>query len=253
MPVTNESSAPYAPAATVLSIVERYRNKGLPVPVDADVLARASVSESLIPRVLHSLRALDLIDERGMPTQVFEAIRLAPEAEYKPTVAKWLEATYADVLQFIDPATADEAKLRDAFRNYQPQGQQGRMITLFSGLFRAAGIGPEKATAAAPRKKGGNGGPKIRPTPPRGPDTPRQPRVASATGYASASGLPPALAGLLASLPLDGSGWTAPDRQRFLTAFAAVLDFTVPLLKAPRAGDPAPEPDQFDEDADAPV
>jgi len=236
MPVTQESPGPYAPAATLLGIVERYRNKGLPTPVDPDVLARASVSDSLIPRTLHSLRALDLIDEQGVPTEVLESIRLAPEASYKAALAKWLEATYADVLQFVDPATADESKLRDAFRNYQPQGQQSRMITLFSGLFRAAGIGPEK-TGAAPRKRtmGLTTAPRLprkSPEPRKGDGNGR--RVGGGGGGIAAPGLPPAIAGVLVSLPDPSMGWIKADRDKFLVAFTAVLDFAIPTVAAVR-------------------
>jgi hypothetical protein len=35
----------------------------------------------------------------------------------------------------------------DAFRTYQPIGQQERMVLLFQGLCRAAGIIPEKVSA----------------------------------------------------------------------------------------------------------
>jgi hypothetical protein len=243
MPVTKDAPAPYAPAKTVLDIMDRYRGRGLPVPITAEVLARASVPESLIARTIQSLRILDLIDANGMPADAFEAIRLAPEADLKATLAKWLEATYADILQLIDPATTSDANLADAFRYYQPQGQQPRMITLFTGLFRAAGIGPEKPKAEGrPRivRAVGNaaGSAKVRATSQR-----REPPPPAPTPPA----LHPALTGLLASLPRDGSGWTRPDRDRFLNAVGAVLDFAVPLIEPPPVGAPAPEPE--DEDA----
>lgn len=117
----------------------------------AEVLARASVSESLIPRTLQALQILDLLDEQGMPSKTLEGIRLAPEAEYKQRLAEWLQSAYADVLRYVDPAVDDETKLRDAFRMYNPVGQQPRMITLFLGLVGVAGLGPEKQTT--PRRQ----------------------------------------------------------------------------------------------------
>ena len=110
MPVTANAAGPYAPASVILGLVDRHRNKGLPTPVDAEVLARASVSESLTPRTLQALRTLDLIDESGKPTDVLEGLRLAPEAEYSQRLAEWLNVAYADVLSFVDPAIDDETR-----------------------------------------------------------------------------------------------------------------------------------------------
>ena len=144
MPVIADHTAPYAPATAILSLIERHRNKGLPAPVNAEVLERASISGSLIPRTLQALETLDLIDAEGRPTPILEGIRVAPQAEYQHRLKEWLNGAYADALQFVDPATDSEIKIRDAFRSYRPIGQQSRMVTLFTGLFAAAGIGPEK-------------------------------------------------------------------------------------------------------------
>ncbi|ADP70888.1 hypothetical protein Rvan_1638 [Rhodomicrobium vannielii ATCC 17100] len=144
MPVTSEKPAPYAPHSSIVELIERYRNRGLPSPVTADVLLRAGISQSLVSRTLYALQVLDLIDEQGAPTKTFEGLRLAPEAEYKQRLSQWLQSAYADVLKFVDPADDDETKIRDAFRSYQPVGQQARMITLFLGLLAAAGMVAEK-------------------------------------------------------------------------------------------------------------
>lgn len=150
MSVTSSEPAPYAPAKAVLELIARFRNRGLPTPISLEVLGRAGITDSLIPRTFQALKVLDLIGEDGMPTPTFDGLRLAPEPDYKTRTAEWLNNAYADVLRFIDPANADETQIRDAFRNYKPVGQQDRMVTLFVGLYAAAGIGPEKA--AKPRK-----------------------------------------------------------------------------------------------------
>ena len=144
MSVTSDKPAPYAPFSSIVELIERHRNRGLPPPVTVDVLLRAGVSQSLVSRTLYALQVLDLIDEQGVPTKTFEGIRLAPEAEYKQRLSEWLQSAYADVLKFVDPAADDETKVRDAFRSYQPVGQQSRMITLFLGLLAAAGMAAEK-------------------------------------------------------------------------------------------------------------
>jgi len=144
VPVTSDKPAPYAPASSIVDLIERYRNRGLPSPVTADVLLRAGISQSLVSRTLYALQVLDLIDEQGLPTKTFEGIRLAPEAEYKQRLSEWLQGAYADVLKFVDPGVDDETKVRDAFRSYQPVGQQSRMITLFLSLLAVAGMVTDK-------------------------------------------------------------------------------------------------------------
>jgi hypothetical protein len=151
MPVTSDKPAPYAPVSSIMDLIERYRSRGLPSPVTADVLLRAGISQSLVSRTLYALQILDLIDEQGAPTKTFEGIRLAPEAEYKQRLSEWLQAAYADVLKFVDPAVDDEIKVRDAFRSYQPVGQQSRMISLFLSLLAAAGMAAEKRGAQSRR------------------------------------------------------------------------------------------------------
>lgn len=233
MPVTTDQPAPYAPASAILDLIERHRNRGLPPVVDIDVLLRAGVSDSLAPRTMQALKTLDLLTEDGRPSEVLEGIRLAPSAEYQQRLAEWLNAAYADALAFIDPATDDEVAIRDAFRKYIPTGQQGRMVTLFMGLFTAAGVMPTRARQ--PGKKEGAAAPKPKPKP-IGTGGGRV-RGGSAGGgqviierAPSPGAFPPAIAGLLASLPKEGEGWTQERRNKFVDTFGAVVDFCFPIV-----------------------
>lgn len=241
MPVTIDQPAPYAPASAILELIDRHRNKGLPPVVDADVLIRAGVSDSLVPRTLQALKILDLLTEDGRPSQIFEGIRLAPTAEYQQRLAEWLNAAYADALSYVDPATDDEVAIRDAFRKYIPTGQQARMVTLFMGLFTAAGVIAPKQKANAPpssSKPRQTSSKQFKPSKGKTPPPPAYPRDGRhgqpqnlATGE-----IPPALAGLLATLPIDTGVWTKDRRDQFLTTFGAVLDYTF------KVGDP-PKPE----------
>lgn len=231
MPVTATSPAPYAPASAIIGLIERHRNKGLPAPINADVLERASISPSLIPRTLQAMQTLDLIDGDGKPSQVLEGIRVAPQAEYQQRLASWLNSAYADALQFVDPATDDETKIRDAFRSYTPIGQQDRMVTLFTGLFSAAGIRSEKQRqspqkpASAPAARSNRSAQKPLKSPPP---------AALQSATLGTPTLPPAMSGLLASLPSHGQGWQKAERDRFLQTFSAVLDFCFPTETVPK-------------------
>jgi hypothetical protein len=232
MPVTADRPAPYAPASTVIDVMTRSRDRGLPVPVDAETLGRIGVPDSLSSRVLYALISLDLIDEGGTPTATLESLRLAPEAEYKKRQEDWLKSAYADIFLIVDPAKDDETRVRDAFRGFNPVGQQSRMVSLFLGLCANAGMIPDKP-APAPRVVV-RGPPILRP---RGPPVSASQRLVSKGGLQkpnpkSSPGLPPALAGLLESLPDANDGWTATERDKFLTTFKAVLDFCIPVGKA---------------------
>jgi hypothetical protein len=224
MPVTTDDPGPYAPPSAVLEAVNRYRNRGLATPITTEVLERISISPSLSPRTLYALQTLDLIDEAGMPTPMLEGLRVAPEAEYQQRLADWLRAAYAEVFSFVDPTEDDETRIRDAFRNYRPHGQQNRMVSLFSGLCTAAGLMPERQRqtprASAPRPR----------------NQPRRPASNLGAGSKGALALetpgrlPPALAGLLASLPVEGT-WTKERRDKFVATFESVLDYSFAIVK----------------------
>jgi hypothetical protein len=227
MAVTSEQSAPYVAPGVLVPLIERNREKGLPNPLSAEALQRLGVSDSLVPRTLQAFKALDLIGEDGRHTEILENLRRVPEAEYRPAMAQWLEAAYDHALDVIDPATADETALRDAFRNYNPISMQPRMITLFTALFEAAGVRSSDRPKAPPKKAG-----TISPNP--RPVRPFPARAAAARAAERAPhnpapiGLHPALAGLIASLPSPDQGWTQEARDRWYEAFGVVLNLALP-------------------------
>jgi len=238
--VTRDRSAPYTAPSAIVELINRYRNRGLPAPIDREVLARASVADGLISRTLQSLEVLDLIDEKGMPTEALEGLRLAPEAEFQSRMVDWLRGAYAEVFSFVDPSQDGETRVRDAFRSYHPVGQQSRMVALFLGLCAAAGLVPEKPESA-PRPSARTASPAS--ASPVG--TPRQrtiaKRIVSERVLKGAPppnpAVPPALAGLLASLPAEGDTWTKAERAKFIAAFTAMLDFCFPVEEAaPKTG-----------------
>jgi hypothetical protein len=230
MAVTTESAAPYAPASAIMEVIKRYRDRGMPTPINGDVLGRAGVSASLIPRTLQALAVLDLIDEKGMPTTILEGLRRAPQPEYQQRLAEWLNGAYADVLNFVDPATADEPAIRDAFRSYNPVGQQPRMVTLFVGLYAAAGIRKTEKPQSAPRPGARTASPR-----PTNRVSSASPALKSAlnqkVGRTMQRGtdLPEPVMGMLTRLPANGKGWTQADRDKFLSTFGTVLDFCFPI------------------------
>ena len=225
MPVTQDKPAPYAPASSILELIETYRRKGLPQHITHEVLQRVGVSNSLVPTPSGPSSSFDLINEQGKVTNTLEGLRKAPEGEYKDRLVEWLRNAYADVLTYVDPATDDETRVRDQFRNYNPVGQQSRMVSLFLGLVAAAGMAGEKTPQ--PRR--------VRPTTST---VFRKPSRATDGGGSSATppkppskffggGVPHfcSLSGLLSSLPQEGETWTQARREKFIETFEAVIDF----------------------------
>ena len=225
MAVRTDGPAPYAPAATVLSVIDRYRNRGLQKPIDLDVLQRAGVTESLAPRTLQSLVLLDLISEEGEPLDNFEALARVPEADFPSKLADILREVYADVFQYVNPSEDGTANIRDAFRGYTPRGQQNRMVTLFTGLCAAAKIIDEEPPKTRARSASGSNRSSSRSTSSQG----------SSRGSRKGSGrtqnhllvgddVPPTVLGILAGLPKAGKTWTSKRRELFLSAFKSVVD-----------------------------
>jgi hypothetical protein len=123
-------------------VVERHRQFGLRV-MDPQKLRSIGVTEALAPRTLATLIALGFYDDKGQATQEFEALRLAPEADFKPQLGELLRQTYSPVLEILNPWTATRTEIEDAFRSYEPPGMRPRMVQLFEGLMIFAGLRPE--------------------------------------------------------------------------------------------------------------
>lgn len=145
MAIEPDGPAPYAPPATTITAIEHHRERGLPTPITTAVLGRAVGSDTLAPRVLKTLRLLDLVTDDGQPTATFSDLAKTSTPEYKPRFAQMLRSAYADVFQYVDPAQDSTEKIRDQFRHYVPRGQQERMVMLFIGLCEYAGIAPAKS------------------------------------------------------------------------------------------------------------
>jgi len=232
MAVTADKPAPYAPTRTVLEVVNRHRSRGLTPPINGELLGRIGVTDSLIARTLQALTVLDLIDDQGAPTPTFQALHLASEAEYPARMADWLNAAYADIVALIDPATATDTEISDAFRPFNPRGQRDRMVILFKGLYTAAGVRAPDAREIKPR-----------PAPGTRAAVPRPARAAITIAKIKAktkhqadtdtqfAGLPPMLAALLRDLPANGQGWTQERRDKVVKMFPTVMDFAFPIIE----------------------
>lgn len=231
MALQPNGAAPYTTASSATLVLDKLRD-GLSGPLTADVLVRAGVGESLANRTLTSLKVLDIIDESGaLAPQFQELMSLRDDEEYKARLQEWLRGTYADILQYADPTVDAPTKVAAAFRTYLPAGQRPAMAALLIGLWRYAGLPTAEPSSpngsGAPRKPRAGGRPRQatqRAGRPSAPPTPKP-----TTSSLPMDDLPPGLVGLLHQIPRGGNGWPEARRDAFISAFRAVLDFSVPV------------------------
>jgi hypothetical protein len=141
---------PYAAAANVLAVLARARRINLPDRVTGDWLEIVGIPEVSRGRVLEALRFLGFITEDGRPTDLLRSYARAPDDEVRDLLAAAIRDAYADDFERIDPANDPQGRIIAAFRRYQPRSQTPRMVMLFLGLARSAGIPVQDA----PRERG---------------------------------------------------------------------------------------------------
>ncbi len=100
-----------------------------------------SRSESYEVRI--SWRQLKWVDQGDCITERCEQLAHASGDEYQDLLVKDLKEAYLDIFeQLADPAHATHQELKDAFQKsgYEPISMQSKMIALFRGLCREAGL-----------------------------------------------------------------------------------------------------------------
>jgi hypothetical protein len=236
MSIEPSGPAPYAPPSAFLSFLEAVRERDLPTPYSVEVLMRAGVTEGLAPRVLKTLRLLDLVDDNNEPTPQLHDLAKAGSADYKERLADVIRSGYADVFRYVDPGQDSMEKIQDQFRHYTPRGQRERMVTLFLGLCEFVGLAPTRERETKPRTAKPR--PKVSPKPKKQAGTSSQSPAPSPvpepvpeftpTPPPSSNGNP-FIEGLVAQLPETGTEWPKEKRQAWTDAALAIFDLIYEL------------------------
>jgi hypothetical protein len=206
-PRPNDERRPYAPAANVVGILDRIRRRNLPDVIDTDFMRVASIPEGTMGRVAFAMRFLGLTDDAGRPTDRLRAIARADDDEFRELFAAVVREAYAPDFARIDPAQDAQARIVSAFQRYEPRSQTERMVMLFLGLVRAAGL----PVLEAPRERGMQPVVRavVRPTPPRR-ATPSTPRLRTPAFVTPDAGSQPA-GNLLFGVTIEDIGALPPE------------------------------------------
>lgn len=217
---------PYFAFRTLLNTIERMEEHGPPTRIDRSFLSAMSGAGQ--SQFMAGLRSLGLISEDGT-VQPRLAEMVNNRESRKQILGEILREHYPEAVE-LGTKNATTGELVEVFRDYGVQGDTARKAIAF--YLKAAQFAedvPLSPHFKTPSVKG-NGR--------RTPGAAR-PRVSAARPYGggtpstSMGGLPPlhpALAGVLADLPPKGTGWTAEDRERFMTTFRAVVDYAIPIV-----------------------
>lgn len=223
--------APYAPGGVLVDLIRRHRNQGLPRPVDAGLLGRLGVSESLVPRSLAALRQLEFIDDDGNATEIFDSFKLGSETEYKERLGRHLREVYGEVFDVIgDLAAASPEQIETAFRGFDPHGQRPRMVVLFLSLCQEAGLVEDVVRARSSSMSRRSPNSQKKPDALRSPRKPPQGEPSeqvhpdSPAPRLPVSDVDPLIAAYVAKLPPAGSVWPTTAREKYLAALSGIFD-----------------------------
>lgn len=217
-----ERFAPYCPPATLQLVLKTYRKRDVPDALDKPLLIQIGVPDGLLNRTWQALVFLGLIDADGTTTKEFKALRYATDDDYPNAFRAILEKAYAQIFSVLDPATATEVQLNNAFHPYSPLGQRSRMVTLFLGLCQEAAI-PVSVTPRSRTTQAEAG--KAKPAARRG-GTPAAPLARMRVGRPPTfpTGEDAALVAWFNTRPEPGVVWPAQVREKWNKTLMAIID-----------------------------
>jgi Family of unknown function (DUF5343) len=243
---TEPRQRPYAPPANVIAVLKRARSRNLPERIDSDFLRLAEVPEPSQRRVTVALRFLGLIDEGGRPTDTLQALAAARDDEYANLLSAAIRDAYKEDFERIDPAEDTHAKIVAAFQPYQPRSQTDRMVMLFLGLCREAGIPVMEAPRE--RKMKGTSGPRATRSSSR---TTERASAAPATPQRQIPSPPPAPSGLLFGVTDDDIALLGDEQfEQVWQALGVVARTRAQAQRQRQRAKEAPSPDSEKGDED---
>jgi len=232
------SPPPYFAFKTLTNMIVKMEEHGPPPRIDRTFLTGMSGAGQT--QFIAGLKSLGLIDEDGVVQP--NLVELVNKPDERPAlIGQILRERYPEAIE-LGSGNATTGQLVEVFNGYGVQGDTARKaIAFYLQGARYAGDIPLSPHFKTPTVKAQGGGSKKRtkkaPPPAETPLTP--------VNHGVPSGLHPALAGLLATIPKQGQTWTQEEHDRFKAAFDPVL-----AIAAPVSDDETSDPEEEDGDWD---
>jgi hypothetical protein len=156
-----------------MAVFERIRTRNMPDKVGNDFYRLCGIGDAVFGRVTQALTFLGLTSADGTPSDTLIAMGRAPEPEFKELLASAVREAYADDFKNTSPEHDGQGTIIDHFRRYHPRSQVARMVALWLGLCREAGIPVKdvprdrKMVTSTPKKKATSTPPKTETRPPK--------------------------------------------------------------------------------------
>lgn len=153
--VLRDGPALYAPAQAVTRFLDAFRRGEVEGRIDLQALRDVGTPDSVAARALHALENLELVDSSGEPSVDLRSFgSAATDDDAREVLGTVLRRAYRDIFESVPDLTrASVDELERAFSIFDPESQRPRMIRLFFGLCRYAGIvertAPRRRTPAA--------------------------------------------------------------------------------------------------------
>ena len=224
---------PYFAFRTLLNQLDFMKEKGVPARIDRSFLVGMSGAGQA--QYITGLRSLGLIDGNGAVSPALTEMVNASVSDRKRVLREALQRRYAKAIE-LGKTNATTGQLVELWREqYGATGDTARKgIAFYLNAARYAGDIPlspmfqtpkVSSSGTSTRRRRSSGGGATGDSDGPGDDdhgTPPKPPL-----FADVH---PALAGVLGELPRQGSGWTQARRDKFMTTFEAVVDFTIPIV-----------------------
>jgi len=222
-----KSLPPYVSYKSFSRFIKGLQSGHLPSRIDKAVLT--GMSGSVQSAMTNSLEYLQLIEAGGRPTKALEDLAGATGPEYSEKLKGIVESSYGFLFDDgLELSRATTGQIQEAFRRQGANSSTGiKAIAFFLAAAKDAGITISKyvKTPSSPKPQA------ARKAAQRAAEEDESSDEQGDAGQPSnnmPNNIDPALAGLLMRLPEPGETMSKKDRDRFLSAFSAVLAVLYP-------------------------
>ena len=230
---------PYAPPENVGRVLAKVRQSGVRT-LDTDFLSQLGIHVAMAPRTIRALEFLGFTDKAGVPAPLLQQYyAAATEDDAKALLANAIKSSYEIVWRAASPEAESREKIEQAFRLMEPAGQRNRMVTLFLGLCRLAGISVKDPPSSRPGGTNQSRPPRTQQTKPskNGTETIApvviEPPLPSKNGVGNEVLFHPSIDAYLRAIRVltEGDGWDQETRDRVVRGFETQLDLFLPVKK----------------------